>query len=1100
MKTGLISGLALLFFFFSCKPEKTGDFLFELKTEEETGLDFANTLPVSTGLNILNYLYYYNGGGIAVADFNNDGLADVYFTSNLGKEKMYLNQGGLKFRDVSELTSVDGGENGWSAGAAVADVNGDGLLDIYLCQVGQYRELESRNMLFICTGIDPGGVPQYQEAAEEYGIGFRGFSTHAGFFDYDLDGDLDLYLMNHSVHQNGTFGTRESFRNTVHPLSGDKLYRNDGARFTDVTTEAGIQSTVIGYGLGLAFGDFNLDGYPDIYVGNDFHENDYLYINQGDGAFREELTTQIGHTSKFTMGVDVADLNNDCLPDIISLDMLPEDPVILKRSLGEEEPSTFRFKLNFGYGNQYAKNCLQLNNGNNTFSELGRYAGIFATDWSWSPLIFDMDLDGVRDIFISNGIPKRMNDMDYVDFEATNDIKYKIQFDQLEDKDMEVINRIPEIKILNKFFLGTPALQFQDAGSRVKNDRVSYSNSAAYADLDNDGDLDILTNNIDDPAFLYENLAKDPGSKSLKIYLEGDGKNPFAYGAKVVAYQQGRVQYAEHFATRGFQSSMTGPVHITKTGPVVDSVLVVWPDRTYSTYRNVGGDVLQAKKEPDLPVFDYARLRKRFEYQFVSRENEYKLAYTHEENIFVEFDREVLIPFSTSSDGPALAVGDLNGDGLDDVFAGSAKREFNGLFYQQADGTFRRILNEEMRSDSTYEDVKAAIIDLNGDGANDLVIATGGNEFRENSPFNSPLLYLNDGKGNLLRKPDAFPGISITAGALEAVDFTGDGHPDLFIGARARPWAYGEIPQSYCLENDGTGRFTDVSSRYLPEAGLLGFVRGSALADLDQDGAPDIVLALEWDGVKALINKGGRFELETLFAPKGWWHLVYPVDVDQDGDLDLLAGNQGLNTRMKASPEEPFSMYYADFDDNGTKEQVLSYYVKGKEIPFHNKQELQSKLPFIKKKFVRANDFANASFRDIFPKEKLGEYFEVTEFRSFLLVNDGKGRFEPRALGFEAQQAPWYAAIHLDANADGLPDLLLMGNYYDANIMMGRYDSNYGTLLINKGEGQFEYRQPGGEAIGGQVKNIRSIRIAGKEHLLIARNDDTLKVVELTNQ
>lgn len=1089
--TGMALGLS------SCNKRQPDppDYLFELRSAETTGLDFVNALPVELELNIFNYLYYYNGGGIAVADFNNDSLPDIYFTSNLGKEKMFLNQGGLKFKDISDLTDMDGGPNGWSTGASVTDINGDGLLDIYLCQVGKYRILDNNNKLFICTGIDANGIPQYEESAAKFGLDFKGFSTHAGFFDYDLDGDLDMYLLNHSVHQNGTFGPRERFLNTVDSVSGDKLFRNDGGHFTDVTVKAGIQSTVIGYGLGLAFGDVNLDGYPDIYVGNDFHENDYLYINQKDGTFREELSSQIRHTSKFTMGVDMADINNDCYPDIYSLDMLPEDPVILKRSEGEEALDIFRFKLNYGYNHQFAQNALQLNNGNNAFSEIGRFSGVFASDWSWSPLLMDMDLDGQKDLFISNGIPKRMNDIDYINFEAGNEVKFKIQFDHLEDTDLSVINKIPEIKILNKFYIGSPSLHFEDAESRILNNKVSYSNSAAFADFDHDGDLDIVTNNIDDPAFLYENLVKEPAGKSLKVHLSSKGMNRDAIGAKILVYQSGTLQYMENFQIRGFQSSRIGPLVLSKTRNTIDSIIVIWPDNTFTRLTDVSESEIYITQTPGLPAFDYNRIHKSFEYQWAGEEKALGVDYVHEENPFVEFDREALIPFSTSSDGPALAVGDLNGDGLEDIFVGAAKWGVNALFFQKNDGTFERVQNSEMREDSTYEDIRAMILDVNNDGANDLVIATGGNEFRGNSGFNTPLLYVNDGSGSLSRKADAFPGVFVTSGGLEVFDFSGDGFPDVFIGARAKPWAYGEIPVSCFLVNDGTGKFLDATGKWLPEQGLLGFVKGTSRADIDEDGDEDILLALEWDGIKALMLDGDRFTLKTLCPERGWWNFVLPCDIDNDGDMDLLAGNQGLNTRMSVSLEEPMRMYYADFDDNGTKEQVLSYYVKGKEIPFHNKKELQGQMPFVKKKFIYAGDFAEATFTEIFPAEKLGHYFEADQFRSMVMINDGKGNFEARALETGAQQSPFYAAMPINANGDDLPDFIMMGNYFDANIMMGMYDANYGTLLINKGSGNFEVTQPGGEVVGGQVKNIRKIMVGGREYWIIARNNESLKVV-----
>ncbi len=1096
--------LGVVMFLQSCNPEDKapGNYLFELKNVEDTGVDFVNELPVELDLNIFNYLYYYNGGGLAVGDFNNDSLPDLYFTSNLGKERMFLNKGNLRFEDVSEFTNVDGGANAWSTGASVVDINGDDLLDIYLCQVGAYRKLDNNNKLFICTGFDSLGIPQYEESAKAYGLDFKGFSTHAGFLDYDLDGDLDMYLLNHSVHQNGTFGPRKRFLNTIHATSGDKLFQNNDGYFKDVTESAGIQSSVIGYGLGLAFGDVNLDGYPDIYVGNDFHENDYLYINQKDGTFKEDLNNQIRHTSKFTMGVDIADINNDAHPDIFSLDMLPEDPVILKRSLGEEALDVFRFKLNYGYNRQFAKNALQLNTGNGTFSEIGRYSGIFATDWSWSPLWLDMNLDGQQDLFVSNGIPKRMNDMDYIDFRTGNDIQYKVQFDQVEEEDLSLINMIPEIKIRNKFFVGDSTLRFEDSEARIHNDKISYSNSAAYADLDNDGDLDVVTNNIDDPAFLYENLTENAGKRSLTIHLRGKGKNTGALGAKVLVYQGPHLQFAEHFQVKGFQSSNLSPLVFAKIKSVVDSVVVIWPDNTSATIKSVSSAELFLEWQDDLPIFDFKTLHKRFACRWESREEELGVNYVHQENPFVEFDREALIPFSTSTEGPALAIGDLNGDGRDDIFVGGAKWQTSGLFYQQSDGSFQRIYNEAFNIDSTYEDIHAVIEDMNNDGAADLVIATGGNEFPLNNEFTEPLLYLNDGQGNLYRKREAFKGVNLTSGGLVVADFNGDGTPDIFLGGRAIPWAYGEVPRSFLLLNDGAANFSDASEEWLTESGTIGFVKNVSGTDLDRDGDQDILLALEWDGVKVLFNEGDHFEVKTLFRDHGWWNYILPFDADGDGDIDLLACNQGLNTRLKSRPGEPVRMYYADFDDNGTKEQLLSYYVKGKKVPFHNKKELQEQLPFVKKKFVYAKDFAEASFEDIFPSEKLRNYFEASEFRSFLLINNGSQRFEASPLPWMAQQAPYYAATVIDINRDEKPDILLMGNYQDANIKMGPYDNNYGTLLMNKGGGNFEVTEPGGDIISGEVKQISPINIDGHPYLVMARNNGSLKIVKfdgLTN-
>jgi hypothetical protein len=781
---------------------------------------------------------------------------------------------------------------------------------------------------------------------------------------------------------------------------------------------------------------------------------------------------------------------------------MPEDPVILKRSEVEEALDVFRFKLNYGYNYQLAKNALQLNNGNNTFSEIGRYSGVHATDWSWSPLIFDMDLDGKKDIFVSNGIPKRMNDMDYIDFHASNDIKFKIQFDDIQKGDLSVIDRIPEIKIRNKFFVGTPSLVFQDAEQRILNDKISYSNSAAYADLDNDGDLDVVTNNINDPAFIYENLTAASEAKSIKVYLQFKDKNMEGVGSKVLAYQGGEVQYAEYFHTRGFQSSMSGPVILATQGKPLDSLIVIWPDNTFSRMRNVDQPSLYVDYGEGLPEFDYSGLHKKWPYKLLAKEDDLGVGFFHEENDFVEFNREVLIPFSTSTEGPALATGDLNGDGLEDFFIGSCKWGQSGLFFQTPEGKFERIENMEMRLDSTREEIDARIIDVNNDGANDLIIASGGNEFLLKYDNNAPVLYLNDGKGNLSRKPDAFGDARLTAGTLEVFDFSGDGLPDVFVGARAKPWFYGEIPKSYFLINDGEGNFSDVTETWLPESGLLGFVKGSSLADLDGDDQVDIALALEWDGVKALMQKDGGFDLADVGKGKGWWNFVETADIDNDGDMDVIAGNLGLNSRLKVQQGEPVRMYYNDFDDNGTKEQLLSYFVKGKEVPYNTKKELQSQLPFVKKKFVYASDFAEAAFTDIFPVNKLNYFYEADEFRNMIYRNDGQGNFEAIALEADAQQSTYYAGMPFDANGDELPDFILMGNYYDANITMGRYDNNYGTFLINRGDGHFDVEHPGGEVISGQVKNIQKITVGDKIYWLIARNNETLKIVEfngLTN-
>ena len=1092
--------VTLICLFVACKNDNSNDAIFQRLGSDLTNVDFINSLPVELDLNILNYMYYYNGGGLAAADLNNDNLVDLIFSSNLEEEAIYINKGEMQFEKLSPEFGFDGGPNGWSTGVTIVDINSDGLMDIYLSQVGTYRNLNNRNKLFICQNINENGLPTYREEAEAYNLDFAGFSTHAGFFDYDLDGDLDMYLMNHSLHHNGTFGKRSNFLNTIDSISGDKLFRNDNKVFTDVTKEAGIQSIVIGYGLGLAFGDVNLDGYPDIYIGNDFHENDYLYINNGDGTFSDDLTNQMQHTSRFSMGVDIADINNDLYPDVISLDMLPEDPVILKRSEGEDALDIFKFKLGYGYNHQYAKNALQLNYGDNTFKDIAMFAGVHATDWSWSPLIFDFDLDGNKDLFISNGIPKRMNDIDYINFISGNEVQFKIQFDKLQEPDLSVIEKIPEIKINNKFYRSSSNLQFEDIESYIENDEISYSNSAIYADLDNDGDYEIVCNNIDQEAFIYNNMT-NPMS-SLAVSFDGSEENINGIGAKLIVYQQEKMQLFENFTTRGFQSSMLDEIIIPVFDQTVDSILVIWPDFKFQVIQNISSGSLELKYNDASGSFNYRQLHQSTDYKLKSISKERSLDFEHKENPFVEFNREPLIPHATSNEGPALAIGDLNMDGLDDIFIGSSKRNKAALFIQQNNGTFNNESETFLSIDSTYEEVDAVVLDYNNNGINDLMIASGGNEYRISNAYNMPLALEFDDSSNSLKAINLFDSIRTTASCILPSDFNNDGFTDLFIGGRAVPRSYGEVPQSFLLLNDGEGSYNDVSNEWFEELSHIGFVKNGAWADIDGDDDDDLILAMEWDAIKILINEGTTFNEMNISDHFGWWNFVLPFDADNDGDLDILAGNLGLNSRLKASKEEPIKMYFADFDDNGTKEQILTYYSKGKEIPFSNKMELQKQLPILKKKFIYAEDFAKANIEEIFTSEKLAtsQQFLANCFENMLFINNGNNTFDAVALPAETQLTSYYDAISEDLNGDGLQDLFLGGNFYDCNIQMGRYDCDFGSLLINKGNNNFEYVQPGGDKIKDQVKSIKPINLAdGTTALVIARNSAPLELIQIVS-
>ncbi|MCE7066356.1 VCBS repeat-containing protein [Dyadobacter sp. CY326] len=1097
-----------MFFFlflagFSCSKEKDlSEYDFDLLTAEKTGIDFANTLKPTKDFNIFYYMYFYNGGGVGAGDLNNDGLVDLCFTGNQEPNRIYLNKSGLKFEDVTEKANFKG-EKGWSNGVSIVDINQDGMLDIYISQVGDFESMKGHNLLFVCQEIK-NGVPVYAEKSKDYGLDLVVFGTQAMFFDYDLDGDLDMFQLNHSVHQNGTFGRRALFENVYHPLAGDKLFRNDGGKYIEVSKTTGIHSSALGYGLGLGVGDINFDGYPDMYVGNDFHENDYLYINQKNGAFLDMTDSSIMHTSQFSMGVDVGDLNNDIFPEIVSLDMLPSNYEILKKSEGEDMYSIFKYKIRQGYNYQFARNNLQYNNGNSTFSEIGMYSGVHSTDWSWAALFSDFNNDGLKDLFISNGIPKRMNDTDYIKFVSSDVVQEKIRNKNFDENDPGLAEKLPEIKLNNKFFANKGDLAFKDMDGLIRNDQVSYSNGSVYADLDNDGDLDIVTNNINERAFVYENLNDKKASKSAftRLYLKGKQGNRNAIGTKCLVFKKDKVLSFEKFPVRGFQSSMEVPVNMGLGQKAdVDSMFVIWPDNRFEVLKPADlKDSLSLEYKPGLPVFDYQKFkasRESKDFSFEDIAAQLGVDVKHEENNFVEFDRNSLIPFEVTADGPALAIADINHDGLEDIFVGSSKRHKNHLFLQTNTGKFKESVQPALAKDSTYEEVGAEWVDVNRDGHLDLVAATGGNEYVNNSEFQMPRVYLNDGKGNVSAKADAFTGIYVTASCVVPFDFTGDGIVDLFIGGRAVPLNYGEVPKSYLLKNDGSGKFTDVTSQYAKELSSIGYVKNARLADLDKDGDQDLLLALEWDGICMMQNDGKSFSKKMLTDKKGWWNFIMPYDFDGDGDLDILAGNLGVNNRLKANAEQPVKMYINDYDGNGRKEPLLTYFLNGKEALFPTKLEMEKQMPVIRKKYIFATDFAKASIGDLVGEDKIqaAQVLTANYFENAVLVNDGKGNFTVKPLGYKAQWTPFYDAQIIDANGDKLPDVLIMGNFYNCNIQMGRYDGDFGTVLINRGNCNFTPESLKGLQVKGQVKHLKNIKLKDGNAIVAARNDDKLVVI-----
>lgn len=1088
----------------ACDNRQSGPLMFEAMDAGKTGISFANKLHSTDSFNLFKYMYFYNGAGVGVGDFNNDGLTDIFFASNQGANSMYLNEGNFKFKNVTKEAQIPD-DNAWSTGVSIVDINNDGLLDIYVSRVGKFRTLNSHNQLLICKGIK-NGIPYYADSARAYGLEFSGFGTQAAFFDFDLDGDLDVFLLNHSIHEPGNFRARKEFAGTHNPLSGGRLFRNDGNTFKDISDSAGVSGTAIGYGLGIVVSDINSDGYPDVYIGNDFHENDYLYINQHDGTFKDMADSCLMHTSRYTMGVDVADANNDGFPDIVSVDMLPADPYILKRSPGEDSYDVFNLKLSYGYNYQYTRNALQYNRGNGHFSETALYSGVAATDWSWAPLWMDFNNDGLKDLFISNGIPKRLNDIDYINYISDQSIQQKIKDNRLDEKDRTLIDKFPQIKIPNKFYLNAGSMQFVDVHDSIDNINT-YSNGAAYADFDNDGDMDIVVNNIEDQSLIYKNmLSEHKRSPYVNIFLKGDSSNINAIGSKVIIYTSGDKRVYEKYPVHGFMSSMEVPIHIGMGGAKVDSAIVIWPDNTYQSI-DIKSDSADIKLQytRGLRPYRYVRSNNTADTAYrhvVDITGKTGIRFLHSENAFPEFDREPLIPHMMSTEGPALAVADIDHNGLEDVFIGGAKGKKRGLFLQNANGTFTSMDVPALHADSNFEDVDAVWVDVNNDTHTDLVVASGGNEYFGKDQHLLPRVYLNDGKGNLTRKQDAIANIFETTGCVAANDINGDGYVDLFIGGRGIPMQFGSPAPSYILINDGTGRFKDETNTYCSDLQSAGFITGAVWTDLNNDHTKDLLVCSEWGTIDAYLSSAGKFKKQVICNRKGWWNFVLPVDVDGDGQVDIVAGNLGLNSRIKASVKEPVRLYYNDFDGNGKKEQILTYYLNGKEIPFSSKAEMERQLPMLRKKFNYAKDFAKATLEDIVSSDKLSAatHFSADYFGNCILMNKGALKFEVVDLPWEAQLSSFRDVVVVNANNDGKPDIMLVGNYYENSIDMGRYDADYGSLLINEGSGRFGYQQLNGVVLQGQSRKITKLNVSGNDAYIIARNNDSAKVLQFESR
>lgn len=1097
-----------LLLFWGCQEKVSGPAKFQLLRKDATGLDFNNTPQQNADINVFNYMYFFNGGGVAAGDFNQDGLIDLFFTANMGPDKLFLNEGKLRFRDVTQAAQVNPAQVpaiSWKTGASVVDINNDGLLDLYISQVGDFKAIKGHNRLLICKKIE-NGVPVFEDESAAYGLNLIGFGTQAAFFDFDQDGDLDMFQLNHSLHQNGTFGPRNQFEGTTHPLSGDKLLENQEGKFVDITPTSGIQSSVIGYGLGIVVSDINLDGWPDIYIGNDFHENDYLYLNvpreNGKRGFKESLAEAVRHTSRFSMGVDIADINNDGWNDLISLDMEPEDPQILKASLGEDGFAVYQMKLGYGYQNQYARNALQLNDGTGHFQEIAQFSGVSATDWSWSPLFVDFDVDGHKDLFISNGIPRRMNDVDFMRFQENKGAQTGSERDKL-----GIVEKMPRIKLPNKFYHNAGQLRFEDWKNNIEGDLPTFSNGAVTADLDNDGDLDLVVNNIEDEPFVYENLHANQANSTgafLSLRLKGSPGNLNAIGTRLVLFKKnGERQVEEFYPVRGYQSSAMTPLYVgVGDANAVDSALVVWPDRRFERLANLKfNQVSELAWREDLPRFDFSGLTKQNDNPLVFKDitTELGLNFNHVENPFVEFNREALIPHMVSAEGPALAIGDVNGDGLEDVFFGSAKFGQSALYFQTRTGTFVQNTPEVLLRDSVFEDVDAVFADIENDGDLDLVVAAGGNEWKSRDEAMKQRYYLNDGHGNFERRD--FPNAFATASCVLPGDFNMDGLVDFFIGARAQPWNYGLTPTSYLFQNQGNGNFENVAEKIGGGLHRAGLVKNGAWADLDADGDQDLLLAIEWEPLTVYLNTGGGFQKKPINDLSGWWNFALPHDFDGDGDLDILAGNLGENSRFHPTPSEPVRIYVSDIDNNGQTDQILTYYLKNKELPFATFEEITKTIPSLKKKYLYAKDFAKATVPQIFGQENLSKavHREVNTLSSMYFENTGGMNFKAHRLPNPLQFSTLNAYSLADLDADGRMEVVLGGNFYECNIEMGRYDANFGNVLRIDKNGGMQVLPLGDLRIKGQVRRIEPIKLGKQTAFVFARNNDKCLVIKSGN-
>lgn len=1091
----------------SCKKGKTElkpDVLFSEITPEFSGIEFFNKIENEKDLNIFTYRNFYNGGGVAIGDINNDGLPDIYFTANQGKNKLYLNKGNFKFEDISKAANIEG-SNIWSTGVVMVDINNDGFLDIYVCNAGNVKGDNLKNELFINNGN-----LTFTEKAEDYNLAENGLTTHAAFFDYDKDGDLDAYILNNSfIPVNSlNYSNKRGLRakdwdvSSILKGGGDKLLRNDNGKFVDVSEEAGIFGSLIGFGLGVTIGDVNSDGYPDIYVSNDFYERDYLYINNQDATFTESVEEWTPHLSQSSMGADMADINNDGKLDVFVTDMLPEHNSRIKETTMFESYDIYRRKLGLEFDHQFMQNSLQLNLDGNRFAEIANLSGVAKTDWSWGALLFDMDNDGLKDIFVCNGIYHDLTNQDFMNFFA-NDIIQNMVLTGKKEEVSNIINKMPSTPITNYAFNNKGNLMFDNVSLDWGFDRKTFSNGAAYGDLDNDGDLDLVISNVNQQALVYQNNSnKLTSNRFIKVKLKGDGQNLYGVGSTIKIFAEGEVIMQEVMPSRGFQSSIDYVQTIGIGQRPIDSLVVIWPDdssetklqiKPNSTYIFNKAEALHKHKIPSSTV------------PKILAEIKNKTFEAHRENNHVDFNYEGLIYQMLSQEGPTIAVGDVNNDGLEDAFIGGSKGQSGKIYLQSSSGQFYPSKSNDIANHKDLEDTASAFFDADKDGDLDLIVGTGGNQIEDEKKYINRL-YLNNGKGQFSESTHSITSTYHNASVIAPNDFDNDGDIDLFIGSRSVPAVYGINAKHLLLENDGFGNFKNITKNKAYAFRNLGMITDAQWHDINADGTDDLVLVEDWGSLKLFTNNGKQLKPvnSNLNDIKGWWNTVKIADINNDKIPDFILGNSGLNLPYKPSKAKPLKIYINDFDNNGTMEQIVTESIGGKDVPIITKHELTAQIVSLKKQNLKFSDYAHKSIDELFPKEVIDQSIarEVNTSESVVALSDATGNYQIRQLPLQAQFSCINDMALIDVNNDSHLDIIFGGNNFALKPQFSRLDSNYGGVLLGDGQGRFKWTkyENSGFFIEGVIRDITPIKTKNETLIIVGINNDYPKLFKINNE